>query len=105
MIKITDKYYADNDKYNWILCEKHVITEKEAEKRKNVQAGDTEYKNISYHMTLQNLLENLFEKHKKIIAKNRDLKEYLYVLKDLQKNFLEQIKKIGEINVQEESGV
>lgn len=24
MIKITDKYYADNDKYNWILCKKHI---------------------------------------------------------------------------------
>ena len=56
MIKITEKYYADKDKYNWILCEKHVINEKEAKKSKNVQAGNIEYKNISYHMTLEQLL-------------------------------------------------
>ena len=91
MIKITDKYYADNDKYNWILCEKHVINEKEAEKRKNVQTGDIEYKNISYHMNLEQLLISLLEKHKRTIAKECDLKEYIQELIYMQEDFLKQI--------------
>ena len=94
MIKITDKYYIDTDKYNWTLCEKHIVTEKEAEKRKNAQPGDIEYKTISHHMNLEQLLISLLEKHKRAIAKECDLKEYIQELKYMQEDFLKQIKDI-----------
>ena len=97
MIKITDKYYADNDKYNWILCKKHIVTESEAQKRKDAQAGDIEYKNISYHINLEQLLTSLLEKHKKSIAKECNLKEYIQELKYIQEDFIKQIKNIGVI--------
>lgn len=97
MIKITDKYYADNDKYNWILCEKHIVTEKEAEKRKNINAGDIEYKNISYHMNLEQLLISLLENHKRGIAKECDLKEYIQELKYMQDDFIRQIANKSEV--------
>ena len=96
MIKITDKYYADNDKYNWILCEKHIVTEKEAEKRKNINAGDIEYKNISYHMNLEQLLTSLLENHKRGIAKECNLKDYIQELKYMQDEFIKQIVNIKE---------
>lgn len=94
MIKITDKYYIDTDKYNWILIEKHIVTEKEVENRKKVKAGDVECKIISYHITLQQLLISLFEKHKKSIAKECDLKEYIEELKYMQEDFLKQVENI-----------
>lgn len=97
MIKITNRYYADNDKYNWILCEKHIVTEKEAEKRKNVKVGDIEYKNISYHMNLEQLLISLLEKHKRGIAKECDLKEYIQELKYMQDDFIKQIANKSEV--------
>lgn len=97
MIKITDKYYADNDKYNWILCEKHIVTEKEAEKRKNINAGDIEYKNISYHMNLEQLLTSLLENHKRGIAKECNLKEYIQELKYMQDDFIKQIANKSEV--------
>lgn len=97
MIKITDKYYADNDKYNWILCEKHIVTEKEAEKRKNINAGDIEYKNISYHMNLEQLLISLLENHKRGIAKECNLKDYIQELKYMQDEFIKQIVNKSEV--------
>ena len=103
MIKITEKYYIDTDKYNWILCEKHIVTEKEAENRKNAQAGDIEYKNISYHMSLEQLLTSFLEKHKRAIAKEYDLKGYIQELKHMQEDFLKQIKKIKEVEQLEDT--
>lgn len=97
MIKITEKYYADSDKYNWILCEKHIVTEKEAKKRKNANVGDVEYKNISYHMNLEQLLTSLLEKHKKGIAKECNIADYIKELKFMQEDFIKQIKNIGMI--------
>lgn len=99
MIQITDKYYAEADKYCWTLLEKHIVTETEAEKRKNAVAGDIEYKNISYHMNLEQLLTSLLEKHKKGISKECNLKEYIQELKVMQEDFINQIKE----NVKNES--
>lgn len=97
MLKITDKYYADTDKYNWILCKKHIVTESEAKKRKNVNVGDIEYKNISYHVTLEELLIKLYEKYKKSISKDCNLQEYVKELKYMQEDFINQIKSIEKV--------
>lgn len=97
MLKITDKYYADTDKYNWILCKKHIVTESEAKKRKNVNVGDIEYKSISYHSTLEQLLIKLYEKYKKSIAKECNLQEYIKELKYMQEDFINQIKNIEKV--------
>lgn len=94
MLKITDKYYADTDAYNWILVEKNIITEAQAAKRKKVQAGDVEYKTLGYYKNLQNLLTRLFEKHKKSVVKECNLTEYIEELKELQNYFLNEIKNI-----------
>ena len=71
MLKITDKYYIDEDKYNYILLEKHIITEAEAEKRKNAVAGEEEFKPIGYFATVSSALRKLFEiKKKKLLVEN-----------------------------------
>jgi hypothetical protein len=93
MIKITDKYYADCDKYNWILCKKHIITESEAVKRKKVNAGDIEFINLTYHATLPQLLVSLFEKNKKSVAQYEcDLEGYIKKLKFMQEDFLKNVR-------------
>lgn len=97
MIKITDKYYADNDKYNWILIEKTILTEEQAKKRKDAKPGDEELKIVSYHMNLEQLLTSLYEKHKKKIGKNTDLKSYIDELHFLQEDFINKIKNIEKI--------
>ena len=94
MIKIDDKYYIKIDKYNYTLCEKHIVTEDEAKKRKNKSAGDIEYKDISFHRDLIQLLSSLFENHKKSIAKNCNLEEYIKELKFMQEDFINKIKNI-----------
>jgi hypothetical protein len=74
MLKINDKYYIDADNYNYILTKKHIITEAEASKRKNAVAGTEEFKNISYHPTI--------EKRKIFIGTNMSLESYM---KDLER--------------------
>ena len=49
MIKITDEYYADADKYNWILYKKHIITEQEALKSKDKKAEASGQKPLQKH--------------------------------------------------------
>lgn len=94
MIQITDKYYAEADKYCWTLLKKHIVTEAEAKKRKNAVAGNIEYKNISYHMNLEQLLTSLLEKHKKGIAKECNLEKYIQELKVMQEAFIKQVKEM-----------
>ena len=65
IMEIIDDFYVGNDKYNWILMKKHIVTEDEASKRKNAKVGDIEYKHISYHNSLENVLRKLFEMYKK----------------------------------------
>lgn len=65
MIQITDEYYFDTDKYNYILYKKHIVTESEAMKRKDVKVGVEEFKPITYHSTLQNLLLKIRDLNKK----------------------------------------
>lgn len=94
MIKIIDNYYAEADTRCWVLLEKHVVTKEEAENRKNVQEGDIEYKQLTYHTNLINLLEYLFEKYKKMISKKGDLKSYIDELNFLQQDFIAKINKM-----------
>lgn len=100
MIKITDEYYANCDNYNWVLCKKHIITESEAKKRKNVKAGEEEFINLTYHATLEQLLVGLLRKYSKSIAKDCNLEEYIKELKFMEKDFIDNIKNISikEVN-------
>lgn len=94
MIKITEKYYADTDKYNWILVEKHKITKNE--KVKNHKVGDIVYRKISYYMNLQSLLNSLNQKRKRKLPKNCDLTEFIQRLEKDQEDFLKIINKMLE---------
>jgi len=93
MIKITEKYYVDTDKYNYILLEKHIVTKSEAENSKNKNMGDIEYKTLGYYISLEQLLISLWEKHKRSISKEIDLQEYVDKLEKMQNTFLAKIRK------------
>lgn len=97
MIKITDEYYADADKYNWILYKKHIITEQEALKSKDKKAGDAEYKPLTYHANLQNVLKKVMDFKQKNLRICQDLNAYYNRLEQLQNEFLEQIKNLKEV--------
>lgn len=97
MIQITDKYYADVDKYNWILYNKHIISEEEVLKRKGVCAGDVEYKPLSYHPTLNSLLKKIMSIKEKNIKLVTNLADYIQELEKLQNKFLEEIKNMKEV--------
>lgn len=96
MIQITDEYYADTDKYNWILYQKHIVTEEESAKRKNAMVGDEEFKPITYHSTLQNLLLKIRDLNKKNISLATDLLNYIETLNKQDIEFLNQITKLCE---------
>jgi len=93
MIKITEKYYVDTDKYNYILLEKHIVTKSEAENSKNKNMGDIEYKTLGYYISLEQLLISLWEKHKRSISKEIDLQEYVDKLEKMQNTFLAKLRK------------
>lgn len=93
MIKITEKYYVDTDKYNYILLEKHIVTKSEAENSKNKNVGDIEYKTLGYYNNLEQLLIKLWDKHKRSITKELNLQEYVEKLEKMQNTFLAKLKK------------
>ena len=93
MIQITDKCYFDTDKYNYILYKKHIITEQEAVKRKDTKVGDEEFKSITYHSNLQNLLLKVRDLSTKNIKLCNDLANYIRILDEKDTEFLNQIKK------------
>lgn len=97
MLKITEDYYTDTDRYNWILYKKHIITEQEALKSKDKNAGDVEYKPLTYHSTLQNVLKKVMDIKQKNLRICNDLNTYYNRLEQLQNEFLEQIKNLKEV--------
>lgn len=95
MMHIINDYYVTTDNYNWILCKKHIVTEEEASIRKKAKAGDIEYRHVSYHASLENLLIKIFTVYKKEIASQSvNIKEYIKELEYMQKDFIKQIKNI-----------
>ena len=102
MLKITEKYYLETDKYNWTLWEKHIVTEKEAEKSKNNNAGDEIYRNPTFHSSLTNLLIYLLERKQKDVANvSKDIKDLTENLKEMQQSFINDLKIILEENKNE----
>lgn len=102
MLKITEKYYLETDKYNWTLWEKHIVTEKEAEKSKNNNAGDTIYRNPTFHSSLTNLLIYLLERKQKDMASvSENINELVKNLKEMQVAFIKDLKIILEENKNE----
>ena len=97
MIQITDKYYFDTDKYNYILYKKHIVTESEAIKRKDALVGAEEFKPITYHSTLQNLLLKIRDLNKKNISLDTDLLNYIEILNKQDAEFLNQISEYMEV--------
>lgn len=92
VMQITDDYYVTTDKYNWILLKKHIVTEKEAEKRKNVVAGDVEYRHVSYHSSLENTLRCLIEKYNKKKSKEyKHIKDYISALEAIHEKVEKQL--------------
>lgn len=97
MLKITEDYYTDADKYNWILYKKHIITEEEALKSQEKQAGDIEYKPLTYHANIQNVLKKVMDIKQKNLRVCKDLNEYYQKLNELQNKFIQEIKNIKEV--------
>lgn len=97
MIQITDKYYFDTDKYNYILYKKHIVTESEAMKRKDAQVGAEEFKPITYHSSLQNLLLKVRDLNNKNISLDTDLATYIRILDEKDIELLNQISKYMEV--------
>lgn len=97
MIKITEEYYTDTDRYNWILYKKHIITESEALKSKNKHEGDIEYKPLTYHSTLQNVLKKVMDFNQKKLSVCNSLEEYCNKLDALQDEFIKSIQNMKEV--------
>lgn len=71
MIKITDRYYLDSDRLQYILIEKSVV-QKEGSKN----YGAEKFSNIGYYSTLESLKQSLLEK---------EIKENLELLNNIDK--------------------
>lgn len=95
MVKITDKYYVETDKYNWILKEMREATKKEIEKGDNIINGSLICKDQTYHATIITTLEYLFERRTKDIANECEtIEEYIKKTTKMKKEFSEQLKDI-----------
>jgi hypothetical protein len=95
MVKITDKYYVETDKYNWILKEMKVVTEEDAKRNKNLKVGELMCKDQTYHATVITTLEYLFERRTKDIANECEtIEEYIKKTTKMKKEFSEQLKDI-----------
>ena len=97
MLKITDKYYLETDRYNWVLWERHIVTKDEAKKNKRQVAGQAIYRNPTYHATLENTLKFLIEKRQKDIANMcEDINKLVTEVKHANDDIYTKIKKLAK---------
>ncbi len=92
MIRITDKYFIDADKYNVILKEKVVMSDK------SKTPGQITFKEIGYYPNLQSALIKLNESFKKEMIENYEfinIGNAILQLNDLQREFASQVSSLN----------
>lgn len=94
MIRFNDNYDIETDKHNWILNEYAIVTEKNIKNYKNVAVGDRVLIRVTYHSTLQQLLESMLERKRKNIGRKSTIEEYIARLEKMQTKFLKEISNI-----------
>lgn len=97
MMKITDKYYIETDKYNWILKERHVVTKEEVSKNEKLTEGEEIFRDPTYHSTVEHTLEYLYERRQKDIAsESKTIEEFINKVNKMKKEFCGELKTIVE---------
>ena len=95
MMRITDKYYVETDKYNWILKERHVVTKEEASKNEKLTVGEEIFREPTYHSTIAHTLEYLYERRQKDIAtESKTIEEFITKANKMKKEFCGELKTI-----------
>lgn len=90
MIHVLDSYYADTDKYNWILLERRTIDDEKSEN----YGKENDYP-IGYFSSIEQLIRYIIRKKKRELGKKKvkELSEYADKIEQANDKLFKQIKK------------